>query len=69
MYVVFCVLVKKTKYPGPDMRETTRRSDGHEWFKRSAGGVLSEVDTAYNPTNQPPKHNLKQTISLHGFSQ
>ena len=34
VYVVFCVSVKKCEIPWPEMRKTTRRSNGHEWFGR-----------------------------------
>ena len=33
VYIVFCVFLKNVKYPWPERRETTRRSDGHEWFR------------------------------------
>ena len=34
VYVVSCVFIKKCEIPLPEMRETTRRSDGHEWFRK-----------------------------------
>ena len=30
----FVSLLRNAKYPRPEMRETSRRSDGHEWFRR-----------------------------------
>ena len=42
--VGFCVSVKNVKYPWPEMRETTRQSDGHEWFRRlRQWGLASSV--------------------------